>query len=155
MCKIVFGRIGTWSPWWQQSRRLTCPLRNDVEPRVARWYIFTPKIPVWVNFGRSCNGRCYYILWPLDIFYGQLVNFMTIWYVHCVVLWYIYSVLVCCTKKNLAALVEQDSSTLKCRLMKIWQLWHLRSTLLVRPANSETRNVWEKRPKCSNNITQY
>jgi hypothetical protein len=23
--------------------------------RVARWYIFRPKIAIWVNFGRSCN----------------------------------------------------------------------------------------------------
>jgi hypothetical protein len=22
---------------------------------VARWHIFKPKIPIWVNFGRSCN----------------------------------------------------------------------------------------------------
>jgi hypothetical protein len=26
--------------------------------RVARWYIFKPKIPIWVNFEVSCNGRC-------------------------------------------------------------------------------------------------
>jgi hypothetical protein len=26
--------------------------------RAARWYIFRPKIGIWVNFGRSCNGRC-------------------------------------------------------------------------------------------------
>jgi hypothetical protein len=26
--------------------------------RVARWYIFKPKIPVWVNLGVSCNERC-------------------------------------------------------------------------------------------------
>jgi hypothetical protein len=25
---------------------------------VARWNIFKPKIPIWVNFGGSCNGRC-------------------------------------------------------------------------------------------------
>jgi hypothetical protein len=29
-----------------------------VPGRVARWYIFKPKIPIWVNFGESCNGRC-------------------------------------------------------------------------------------------------
>jgi hypothetical protein len=44
--------------------------------RVARWYIFTPKIAIWVNFGRSCNGRCRYIVWPFDIFYGNLVYFV-------------------------------------------------------------------------------
>jgi hypothetical protein len=29
--------------------------------RVARWYIFKPKIPVWVNCGGSCNGWRWYI----------------------------------------------------------------------------------------------
>jgi hypothetical protein len=41
--------------------------------RVARWYIFKPKIPIWVNFGGSCNGRCWYILWPFGLSYGHLV----------------------------------------------------------------------------------
>jgi hypothetical protein len=25
--------------------------------RVARWFVFKPKIRIWVNFGGSCNGR--------------------------------------------------------------------------------------------------
>jgi hypothetical protein len=41
---------------------------------VARWYIFKPKIPIWVNFGASCNGRCWY-------FYGYLVYFTAKWYI--------------------------------------------------------------------------
>jgi hypothetical protein len=56
--------------------------------RVARWYILRPKIAIWVNFGGSCNGRCWYILWTFwyilrtfDIFYGHLVNFVVIWYI--------------------------------------------------------------------------
>jgi hypothetical protein len=40
--------------------------------RVARWHIFKPKILIWVNFGGSCNGRCWYILWPFGIFYALL-----------------------------------------------------------------------------------
>jgi hypothetical protein len=28
----------------------------------ARWYVFKPKIPIWVNFGGPCNGRCWYFL---------------------------------------------------------------------------------------------
>jgi hypothetical protein len=32
--------------------------------RVARWYVFRPKIPIWINFGGSCKGWCWYILWP-------------------------------------------------------------------------------------------
>jgi hypothetical protein len=49
--------------------------------RVARWRIFKPKIPIWVNFGGSCNERCWYILWLFGIFYGQLVYFVAIWYI--------------------------------------------------------------------------
>jgi hypothetical protein len=30
--------------------------------RVARWFVFKPKIPIWVNFGASCNGKSWYIL---------------------------------------------------------------------------------------------
>jgi hypothetical protein len=35
--------------------------------RVARWYIFKPKIPNWVNLIGHCNGRCWYILWPFGL----------------------------------------------------------------------------------------
>jgi hypothetical protein len=47
---------------------------------VARWFILKPKIPIWVNFGGFCNGRCWYILLPFGLFYGRLVNFMAIWF---------------------------------------------------------------------------
>jgi hypothetical protein len=30
-----------------------------IEIRVARWYMFKPKIPIWVNFGVTCNERCW------------------------------------------------------------------------------------------------
>jgi hypothetical protein len=30
--------------------------------RVARWFVFKPKIPIWVNFGGPLNGKCWYIL---------------------------------------------------------------------------------------------
>jgi hypothetical protein len=60
------------------------------------------KIPIWVNFGGSCNGRCcifysqlVYLL-PFGTQCGHLVYFMDIWY--------IFPILVCCTKKNLATL---------------------------------------------------
>jgi hypothetical protein len=29
--------------------------------RFARWYIFGPKIPIWVNFGGPWNGKVYKI----------------------------------------------------------------------------------------------
>jgi hypothetical protein len=59
--------------------------------RVARWYIFKPKIPISVNFGRFWNGKNWYTyfmpIWsifrPFDIFYAHLVNFPAIWYILC------------------------------------------------------------------------
>jgi hypothetical protein len=30
--------------------------------RVARWFVFKPKIPIWLNFGGSCYGKSRYIL---------------------------------------------------------------------------------------------
>jgi hypothetical protein len=30
--------------------------------RGARWCIFKPIIPIWVNFGGPWNGKCWYIL---------------------------------------------------------------------------------------------
>jgi hypothetical protein len=52
-----------------------------VQCRVARWYVFEPKIRIWVNFGGSFDGRRWYILWPFGLFYGHLVYFMAIWYI--------------------------------------------------------------------------
>jgi hypothetical protein len=51
--------------------------------RVARWFVFKPKIP---NFGGSCYGKSWYILWPFDLFYGHWKYFKAIWYI----LWYIF-----------------------------------------------------------------
>jgi hypothetical protein len=33
-----------------------------VRGRVARWFIFKPKLPIWVHFGGPWNGKCCYIL---------------------------------------------------------------------------------------------
>jgi hypothetical protein len=30
--------------------------------RVARWFVFKPKIPIWINFGGPLNEKCLYIL---------------------------------------------------------------------------------------------
>jgi hypothetical protein len=53
---------------------------NRHSSRVARWIVFKPKIPIWVNFVGSYIGKCLYILWPFGIFYGDLRHFRTIWY---------------------------------------------------------------------------
>jgi hypothetical protein len=63
--------------------------RGDIDPqgsrgppaekltRVARWFIYNPKIPVRVNFGE----RYVCSLENVDIFYGHLVHFVFIWYI--------------------------------------------------------------------------
>jgi hypothetical protein len=43
--------------------------------RVARWFVFKPKIQIWVNFRGSCYGRCRYILWTVGPIYGLFVIF--------------------------------------------------------------------------------
>jgi hypothetical protein len=55
-------------------------LRNFVFGiRVARWYIFKPKIPIGVNFEGPWNGKVWYILWPFEIYYSHLGNLAAIW----------------------------------------------------------------------------
>jgi hypothetical protein len=75
--KIHIGTI--WQPWfllaeillWNQTR--TCA-------RVARWFIFKPKIPILVKYGGpwNCKLLLYFmtirnILRPIGIIYGLLV----------------------------------------------------------------------------------
>jgi hypothetical protein len=72
--------------------------------RVARWFVYKPKIPFCVNFGGSCNKK-------IGIFYDHLVYLRpleTFWHI----LWsfgIFPPVLVCCSKKNLATLVATAS----------------------------------------------
>jgi hypothetical protein len=54
---------------------------------VARWYVFKPKIPIWVNFGGPWNEKVVIFYGHLEyfrnekvvIFYGHLEYFTTIW----------------------------------------------------------------------------
>jgi hypothetical protein len=41
---------------WTNVRKMDFP--------VARWFIFIPKIPIWVYFGGPWNGKCWYSLGP-------------------------------------------------------------------------------------------
>jgi hypothetical protein len=60
-------------------------------PGLPDGIFFTPKIPNGVNFGESCKGGCWHILWPSGPLYGHLVyfvvflwssgNFFPFWYV--------------------------------------------------------------------------
>jgi hypothetical protein len=38
------------------------------------------KISIWVNFGGSFNGRCWYFIWLFGLFFGYLVP-MVVWYI--------------------------------------------------------------------------
>jgi hypothetical protein len=87
---------------------------TQVQTRVARWFVFKPKIPVWVNFGGPQNEKSFnifdhleyftaiwYNLLPFGIFCGRLVYvFFPYWYV-----W---------PKKNLATLIQ--TSHMYCQL---------------------------------------
>jgi hypothetical protein len=110
--------------------------------RVARWFVFKPKIP---NLGKFCGAldwkmfiyvmAIWNILWRFGIFYDHLVHFVFIWYilysfgtfcihlVHFVFIWYIlylfgtfFRVLVSCTKKNLATLLPGQNCCIACRV---------------------------------------
>jgi hypothetical protein len=62
---------------------------------------FQTKIPIWVNFEGSCNGRHWYILLPFGLFYGHWVYFVVFWYMlppFWYVVWYV-------VPENLATLV--------------------------------------------------
>jgi hypothetical protein len=59
------------------------------------------KIQIWVNFRGPLNGKCLYSLWPFGIFCSDLGYFMTIWY-NLYSFGTFFTVLVSCTKKNLA-----------------------------------------------------
>jgi hypothetical protein len=48
--------------------------------RVARWFIFKPKISICVNFVMPQIWKCWYILRP-SVFYGHSGCSMTIWYI--------------------------------------------------------------------------
>jgi hypothetical protein len=72
--------------------------------RVARWFVFIPKLPIWVIFGGPWSGKCWHILcpfgifsaiwynlWPFGIVCGLFGIFFPFWYIG--------------TKKNLAILL--------------------------------------------------
>jgi hypothetical protein len=68
---------------------LTRWLSNQKYNRVARWFVFEPKIRIWVNLEGIAMEN-------LGIFNGHLVYFL--------VIWNFSPVLVFLTKKNLATL---------------------------------------------------
>jgi hypothetical protein len=72
---------------------------------------FQTKNPNLGKFWRDLQSKIlvyvtviWHILRPFGIFCGHLAYLM--------VIWYIFPILVCCTKKNLATLLEQDDGFL-------------------------------------------
>jgi hypothetical protein len=52
--------------------------------RVARWFLFKPKIQIWANFGGPyIDGKMLIYFGPFGIVNGYLGYFMTIWYISC------------------------------------------------------------------------
>jgi hypothetical protein len=61
----------------------------DAVIRVARWFSFVPKTPIWVYFGGTWNGKCWYILWPFGIF--QMAIYLVYFMAACIVCVYLVS----------------------------------------------------------------
>jgi hypothetical protein len=75
--------------------------------RVARWHIFKPKVPVWVNFGGPWNIKVGILcICPFVIYYGHLVDFMAMWYIGGNLVYIFSLVLLYCVEKNLATLLN-------------------------------------------------
>jgi hypothetical protein len=84
-----------------------------------------------------------YILWPCCIFCGHLVYF--------VVIWYIFPVLVCCTKKNLETLTRTRRATY-IQLPKCVARYQLSLYLLKKLGRSNQQQKYfclKKRPSFS------
>jgi hypothetical protein len=98
------------TPWWTSNpgllflRRMRCRLRHAA--RVARWFIFNPIIPIWVNFGGPWNGKYWYILWPFGIFNSHLVYFVAVWY--------IFSFLVCLVQEKSGNHARRQGRNVDC-----------------------------------------
>jgi hypothetical protein len=83
------------------------------------------KIPNWVNFVEPWNGKCCCMLWPFRKFYSKFGTFYGP-LVYFVVIWYIFPVLVCCTKKNLATLCGSREAPLNSQLIS-FSVTHFKS----------------------------
>jgi hypothetical protein len=115
-----------------------------VDTRVARWFVFKPKIPIWVNFWGPSNEKCLYILWSVGIFYGHLVKFMAVCYSLwslCIFFpfWYVW------TNKNLATLVDAAKVFSQNESPRIPK-WRLLKAGGLRPRSSVARDHRGGRP---------
>jgi hypothetical protein len=65
------------------------------------------------KFYRVFQWKLFVYLWPFGLSYGRLAYFGAIYVVYFMVIWYIFPVLVCCTKKNLATLIQRSVLNIK------------------------------------------
>jgi hypothetical protein len=77
---IFFGFFLFFSFFFCRNLLIWCPRKtNCLMNRVARWYVFKPKIQIWVNFGGPWNEKSWYsmavwnILLPFWYIYGHSV----------------------------------------------------------------------------------
>jgi hypothetical protein len=66
---------------------------SEAEPGLPDGLFSNQKIPIWVNFGGSCNGLVHFMglfydywvyfvaIWHISHMYGHLVYFFPFWYV--------------------------------------------------------------------------
>jgi hypothetical protein len=73
---------------WKMSRWTHQRTTTYVCTRVARWFVFKPKVPVLGKFGRVLQWKIlvdFMTIWSmlllLEIFYGHFVYFVFIWYI--------------------------------------------------------------------------
>jgi hypothetical protein len=76
--------------------------------RVARWFLFKPKIIILRNLGGPYIDWNILICIVYGLFYRHLGYFMTLWYILCSFGTF-FPVLVSCTEKNLATLLHCET----------------------------------------------
>jgi hypothetical protein len=127
-------KVTGWFDGEQNNKsRLTC------STRVARWFVFQPKLPIWVNFRGSCNSKSWYILWPFGLLYGHLKYSMAIWYIYFVVIWYIFPPLGILHRNK-----EKSGNPGKYPFKR---MFHLEAT--VRRCSMRAQTCWSRCRACS------
>jgi hypothetical protein len=104
-------------PACSHERRAESDVPGDLQG--CKMAYFQTKIPILVNFGGSCNGKCWYILWPFGLFYGHLVYFtygrlvylMVIWYILPMAIWYILYMVIWCIFPTFGMLYQEKSGS--------------------------------------------
>jgi hypothetical protein len=109
---FVLNRISLiYLPWKSEAvntaipSSLACKYLVSWVPGLPDGIFSNQKIPIWVNFGGSCYGRCWYSIWPFGLFFGYFVYFVATWSMLWLFGTYMFLVFVCCTKKYLATLL--------------------------------------------------